>query len=83
MTKKMLTVALMAGSVLVLAGCNNTPTEPVNTPVVDEEIVVIPVEDDVVDAEISSEEDVMAEVIEEEMLEPVVVEQPVEIIVAE
>jgi len=30
MTKKMLAVALMAGSVLVLAGCNKTPAETEN-----------------------------------------------------
>ncbi|PZM86941.1 MAG: hypothetical protein DLD55_03960 [candidate division SR1 bacterium] len=46
MTKKMLAVALMASSVLVLAGCNKTPVEPDEVPtpsmedvVVDEEIM--------------------------------------------
>jgi lipoprotein len=41
MTKKMLAVALMAGSVLVLAGCNDTPAEP--EVITGDEVVVQPV----------------------------------------
>lgn len=77
MTKKMLAVALMAGSVLVLAGCNNTPAEePVDEVVTGEELVVEPVEEVVVEDEVVPTEELTGE----EVVEPVVVEQPVEVV---
>lgn len=75
MTKKMLAVALMAGSVLVLAGCNNTPAEEVEEVLTGEELVVEPVEEVVVEEEVLTGEELTGEVVE-----PVVVEQPVEVI---
>lgn len=85
MTKKMLAVALMAGSALVLAGCNNTPAEPVtpDTEVVVEEVVTP--EAEVVVEEVATGDVVAPEVVAEETVavEPVVVEQPVEIVAVE
>lgn len=81
MTKKMLAVALMAGSVLVLAGCNKTPAEPDVVIPTSNEMVVEPV------VEVTPEEEVVVE--DETMtgeateLEPVVIEQPVEVVAAE
>lgn len=81
MTKKMLAVALMAGSVLVLAGCNKTPAEPDVVIPAGDEMVVEPV------VEVTPEEEVVVE--DETMtgeateLEPVVIEQPVEVVAAE
>lgn len=83
MTKKMLAVALMASSVLVLAGCNKTPSEP--------EVVITPdMEEIMVDGEATSGLEVNEEAMpveneatgakEDTVVE---VEQPVEIVVAE
>ena len=77
MMKKMLAVALMASSVLVLAGCNKTPTEP--------EVVITPNME-----EITGDEEVMSVNVDEETMPvendaieaqeeaPVAVAQPVE-----
>lgn len=73
MTKKMLAVALMAGSVLVLAGCNNTPAED-EVMTGDEMVVqpeILPIEDEALTGEAMTGE---------EVVEPVVVEQPVEVV---
>lgn len=69
MTKKMLAVALMAGSVLVLAGCNNTPAED-EVMTGDEMVVqpeILPIEDEALTGEAMTGEEV-------------VVEQPVEVV---
>lgn len=81
MTKKMLAVALMASSLVVLTGCNKTPAEPVvepdvviDTPVVDEgtPVIEIDAEDVTVDDATLTGEEFDGEVI--------VVEQPVEVV---
>lgn len=85
----MLAVALMASSVLVLAGCNKTPVEPEPTPVeesmevvVDEETMpVVEVEEVEAPVEAVPYEEAMGE-----EAAPVVVEQPVvetEVVAAE
>lgn len=79
----MLAVALMASSVLVLAGCNKTPSEP--------EVVITPdMEEIMVDGEAMSGLEVNEEAmpVENEATEAeedtaVEVEQPVEIVAAE
>lgn len=85
MTKKMLAVALMAGSVLVLAGCNNTPAEPDDVVMTGEEMVVtpeievLPGEENVAEGATSGEEVTSEEVVEPVVAEPVVAE-PVEVV---
>ena len=72
----MLAVALMAGSVLVLAGCNDTPAEP--EVITGDEVVVqpeiLPI-DEAQTGEVATGDEVV--------VQPVVVEQPVKKVVAE
>lgn len=76
----MLAATLMAGSVLVLAGCNNTPAEPDDVVMTGDEMVVqpeiLPIEDEALTGEAMTGEAMTGE----EVVEPVVVQQPVEVV---
>lgn len=68
----------MAGSVLVLAGCNNTPAED-EVMTGDEMVVqpeILPIEDEALTGEAMTGEAMTGE----EVVEPVVVQQPVEVV---
>ena len=93
MTKKMLTMAVLGSATLLLAGCNNTPVEPVEVPedvtiveegiLSEEEVVVdeMPVEEVLSGEEEVLPEEVLSEEVVVEVNDPVLDASDTEVLV--